>query len=348
MDTRAIARRFASRMIAHRNALAGKAEDAMQVQFALHQAASMLDEHRDAQRKAAGQVLENWEGARAEQFEKKSDRLARQIKLTSASSTQAEKVVAGVTGTLTSGHTAAQRLIDEYVEKVTPALETAVKSGDRAAMMKAVAAAADLEPEYARESAGNLRRVKGELDDAARRLRGLAREIEDDGVADPRTRRTQDGRKKHGDGTTRPTAARGRVRKIVSAARGEIGTRENPPGSNRNPYGPDTFWCSSFATAMWRRAGVDIPILPFTGDVYRWGQRNGKAYGNGNLSRNVRPGDVLLFGTGPESPQTSKHIGIVEKVDGNTVTLIEGNSGDAVRRNTHQLSSTTFYGGVHP
>lgn len=98
---------------------------------------------------------------------------------------------------------------------------------------------------------------------------------------------------------------------------------------------------------MWRKAGVKIPVLPFTGDVYRWGQHHDKAYGKEQLKQ-AKPGDVLLFGTGPQSPQTSTHIGIVEKVEGNRVTLIEGNSGDRVRRNTHVLSPSTFYGGVHP
>jgi hypothetical protein len=57
---------------------------------------------------------------------------------------------------------------------------------------------------------------------------------------------------------------------------------------------------------------------------------------------------VLLFGTGPESPSTSTHIGIVESVDGDQVTMIEGNSSDQVQRVTHTLSGDTFYGGVHP
>jgi cell wall-associated NlpC family hydrolase len=328
-------------MIAHRNALAGKADDAMRVQFALHQAGSALEDQRDATRTAAGKALGHWDGATSEQFERRSDRLAEQIRMTASISTQAEKVVAGASSALVTGHTAAQRLIDEYVTKATALLDKGVASGSRAALMKAVAAAADLEPGYTRESVRNVRRVKAELDEAKRQLRALERKIEDDGVADPR-----EARRGGGGGTTKPSGSK--VRKIVSAARGEIGVRETPPGSNRNPYGPTTYWCSSFATAMWRRAGVDIPVLPFTGDVYRWGQRHGKAYGNGDLKQNVRPGDVLLFGTGPQSPATSKHIGIVEKVDGDTVTLIEGNSGDQVRRNTHQLSSTKFYGGVHP
>ncbi|MCX2951579.1 CHAP domain-containing protein [Lentzea sp. NEAU-D7] len=340
MDTRAIAREFAARMVGHRNALAGKADDAMRVQFALHQAGSALEDQQDAVRKAAGNALGHWEGANAEQFERRSDRLAKQIRMTASISAQAEKVVAGASSALVTGHTAAQRLVDEYVTKASAVLDAGVASGSQAALMKAVAAAADLEPRYTRESVRNVRQVKAELDEAERRLRALEKAVEDDGIADPRAAR------RGGGGATRPSGAK--VRKIVSAARGEIGTRESPPGSNRNPYGPTTFWCSSFATAMWRKAGVDIPILPFTGDVYRWGQRHGKAYGNGDLKQNVRPGDVLLFGTGPQSPSTSKHIGIVEKVEGGTVTLIEGNSGDQVRRNTHQLSSTKFYGGVHP
>ncbi|MEU7481710.1 CHAP domain-containing protein [Lentzea sp. NPDC042327] len=344
MDTRAMALQFARRMVGHRNALAGKADDAMRVQFALHQAGSALEDQRDAVRKAAGTALGHWQGANSEQFERRSDRLGKQLRMTAAAGTEAEKVVAGASSALLTGHTAAQRLVDEYVTKAAALLDAGVASGSRAALMKAVAAAADLEPQYTRESVRTVRQVKAELDEAGRKLRALTKEIQDDGIADPRAARRGGGG--GGGGATKLSGAK--VRKIVSAARGEIGTRENPPGSNRNPYGPTTFWCSSFATAMWRRAGVDIPVLPFTGDVYRWGQRNGKAYGNGDLKQHVRPGDVLLFGTGPQSPATSKHIGIVEKVDGNTVTLIEGNSGDQVRRNTHQLSSTKFYGGVHP
>ena len=100
-------------------------------------------------------------------------------------------------------------------------------------------------------------------------------------------------------------------------------------------------------TWTWRKAGVNIPILPFTGDVYDWGKDKGLAYGTNNFDQ-VRPGDALLFGTGPQSPETSTHIGIVDSVHGNQVTLIEGNSSDKVQRVTHTLSASTFYGGVHP
>ncbi len=133
--------------------------------------------------------------------------------------------------------------------------------------------------------------------------------------------------------------------KILDVARNELGFEEGP--GDENKYGPSAAWCSSFATWVWRESGVDIPSLPFTGDVYTWGDERGLAYDSSNLSQ-TRPGDVLLFGTGPESTSTSTHIGIVESVDGDQVTLIEGNSSDRVQRVTHSLSSGKFYGGVHP
>ena len=133
--------------------------------------------------------------------------------------------------------------------------------------------------------------------------------------------------------------------KILDVARGELGYAEGPGDANK--YGPSAAWCSSFATWVWRESGVDIPALPFTGDVYTWGQERGLAYDANNLGQ-ARPGDVLLFGSGPESTSTSTHIGIVESVDGDQVTLIEGNSRDRVQRVTHSLSGGEFYGGVHP
>ncbi|MEJ2857293.1 MULTISPECIES: CHAP domain-containing protein [unclassified Saccharothrix] len=329
-----MAKHFAESMIGHRNLLAGKAEDAVKVQYALNRTAEALTEGHEDHRKASRTVLDNWKGPNSDGFEKRSGRIGRQLRVTADAARDAEKVVAGVSATLTTNHTRARQAVEEYLDKAVRILDAGVAVGTRAALLKAVAAAADLEPRYTKETAGAVRQARAELETAARKLKALEHEVEHDGIADPR-------------GRTRPSRVRerGRVRTILAKARGELGTRENPPGSNRNPYGPTAAWCSSFATAMWRKAGVDIPLLPFTGDVFRWGQRNGKAYTN---LQQVRPGDVLLFGTGPQSTATSKHIGIVEKVHGGTVTLIEGNSGDSVRRNTHKLSSATFYGGVHP
>jgi peptidoglycan DL-endopeptidase CwlO len=374
VDTREIALQFAHRMVAHRNKLAGRTDDALQVQFALHQAAETIEQQHAGHRTAATAALEQWDGTTSERFEKRTNRLGRQLRITGEAGRDAERIVADTSAALAGGHATARRIVDEFVDRASTVLGTGLGvsgAGAPAALMRAVAAVSDLEQQYTRESVANLRRVNGELKEAARRLRSLERRVEHDGIVDPGSgRRPGNGGKPGGSGGKpgngggpggsgggpgsggsggRPggSGSTARGREVVAAARQEIGTRENPPGSNRNPYGPTAAWCSSFATAMWRRAGVDIPILPFTGDVFTWGQENGKAYGKNSLDE-ARPGDVLLFGTGPGSTSTSTHIGIVEKVDGNTVTLIEGNSGDAVRRRTHTLSSATFYGGVHP
>lgn len=132
---------------------------------------------------------------------------------------------------------------------------------------------------------------------------------------------------------------------ILRIARNQLGYREH--GNNCTKYGPCEEWCALFTTWVWQHAGVHIPSYAFTGDVYRWGQRHHLAYGKQALSR-AKPGDVLLFGTGPANTRTSTHIGLVEKVAGHRVTLIEGNSANMVRRRSYTLSGHTFYGGVRP
>ncbi|WP_410585885.1 CHAP domain-containing protein [Amycolatopsis sp. lyj-23] len=335
MDTAALARSFAKDLIAHRNKLAGKAEDAVRAEYALHQVAGALDAQHDAYHKERTTVLENWHGHGADGFRHHSAKLTKELRTTGEAGAAAERVVAHVASTVDSGHTAVQRLVDEYTTQAKQVLDAGVAAGTQAALMRAVGHAADLAPRYTRQSASTLRHVDAELKAAAEKLHELRKDLVHDGVADKAAK------------TTHPSKVPGRGAEIVHAARKELGTRENPPGSNRNPYGPTAAWCSSFATAMWRKAGVKIPVLPFSGDVYHWGQRNGHAYGKNSLHE-AKPGDVLIFGTGPQSTATSTHIGIVEKVEGNQVTMIEGNSGDAVRRNTHTLSASTFYGGVHP
>ncbi|WP_103349000.1 CHAP domain-containing protein [Amycolatopsis sp. CA-128772] len=330
MDTAALARSFAEDLIAHRNSLAGKAEDAVRAEYALHRVATALDDQHDAYHRESTAVLGHWHGRGAGGFRHTSAKLTKELRVTGAAGAAAEKVVAHVASTVDSGHTAVQRLVDEYTTKAAQVLDAGVAAGTPAALMRAVGHVADLVPHYTRQSTATLRHVRAELEASAKKLDALRKDLTHDHA---------------GDKPAHPAAGPGT--EIVHAARKELGTRENPPGSNRNPYGPTAAWCSSFATAMWRKAGVKIPVLPFSGDVFHWGQRNGHAYGKQSLHE-ARPGDVLIFGTGPQSTATSTHIGIVEKVEGNRVTMIEGNSGDAVRRNTHTLSASTFYGGVHP
>lgn len=136
--------------------------------------------------------------------------------------------------------------------------------------------------------------------------------------------------------------------KIVNSARAEIGTKET--GENCQKYSPQCVsWCALFALSHWEKAGVQVDNeqFAFTGNVYQAGKEKGTAFEKEQLGT-AKPGDVLLFGTGPSSPSTSKHIGVVEKVSGDKVTTIEGNADDQVQRKEHKLSPDTFYAGVRP
>ncbi len=353
MDSRVIARKVADQLVAHRNKLAGKAEDAYRAQAALEATARAVAQHHADHKKSAGTATAHWEGKPATGFDRKAKKMTSALSVTSAASTKGAEIVAATAASLDTNHRAVANLVEEYTTKAAAVIDGARAvhgAGQRAALLTAVGQVVDLVRTYTNESTKHLRTVQGQMKDAAAELRRLERRVEHDGFVDPGQRKKKPaaghGGADRGDKGGKGGDKGGKLgREIIDRAKSQLGYHEG--AGNQNKYGPTGAWCSNFATWAWQKSGVDIGILPFTGDVYEWGQDRGLAYGKNNLDA-ARPGDVLLFGTGPQSPQTSTHIGIVESVHGNQVTLIEGNSADQVRRVTHTLSSSTFYGGVHP
>ena len=55
-----------------------------------------------------------------------------------------------------------------------------------------------------------------------------------------------------------------------------------------------------------------------------------------------KPGDIIFFDW--EQDGITDHVGIVESSDGSIVHTIEGNSGDAVRRNAYDIRSNVIFG----
>ncbi|MCL5886473.1 MAG: CHAP domain-containing protein, partial [Actinobacteria bacterium] len=111
---------------------------------------------------------------------------------------------------------------------------------------------------------------------------------------------------------------------IVDIASSQIAPATQP-GTFCNPYGPCEPWCALFATWVWRSAGVPIPIYSFTGSIYDWGLLNGKVLPPNALPQ---PGDIVLYGTGPQTVNTSVHAGIVAQVwPGGAIDTIEGDAG---------------------
>ncbi|HUI04846.1 MAG TPA: CHAP domain-containing protein [Acidimicrobiales bacterium] len=115
---------------------------------------------------------------------------------------------------------------------------------------------------------------------------------------------------------------------VVAIASEQVGPdTNNAQGAYCNPYGPCEPWCSLFVTWVWRQAGVPVPPIPFTGNLYTWAARS---TGVRPPTALPAPGDALLFGSGPANTATSVHTGIVAQVwpDGAVVT-IEGDAGPA-------------------
>jgi cell wall-associated NlpC family hydrolase len=360
MDTGQLATLFAGEMKTHQGKLAGKAGEAQAAQHALEKAARDIMEQHDAQRKAAQSLLTHWDGTAADAFEGKSAKFGDNLTVTAEASVRGARIVSEVTEALAGRHGATGALVDEFVKKAEAYLKAGAAlagQGAPGALLKALAEVTDLAGKYLKESAGHLKGARDEMAEAARKLKALEHDLDTDGVADPGKAhdKPHPGKGKehhphkpgHEPGHTKPSESK-KVHEILANARKNLGYHEGP--NNRNKWGPTGQpWCSYFATSMWREAGVDIPKYGFTGDVYKWGERHHLAYGKHDLAKQVRPGDAILFGTGP-SWAGSEHIGIVEKVDGNKITTIEGNSSDQVMRHTYTLprDAHRFYGGVHP
>jgi hypothetical protein len=139
---------------------------------------------------------------------------------------------------------------------------------------------------------------------------------------------------------------------ILNAVSGEVGVKEQPPGSNDSPriaqyrqatagsgVGP---WCAYFTSWAAREAGVPLGDsgqgFGRVDDVYAWAQKAGKAIPNTGGDVKPQPGDLIVW---------DEHIGVVESVlpDGRIQT-VEGNSSDAVSRRTHDASGDGAIGYV--
>jgi hypothetical protein len=156
---------------------------------------------------------------------------------------------------------------------------------------------------------------------------------------------------------------------IVRIAESQLGTAENPLGSNCNPYGPCEQWCSLFVAWVWKKAGVPLhgptATYAYSGTIYEWAKAHEggpfavTAPGDPPLSTpeangarvlppsaTPAPGDAVLYGSGP-GPGESDHVGIVERVfPGGQITTIDGNFGDRVARSGPFLPSEAVRWGM--
>jgi hypothetical protein len=111
---------------------------------------------------------------------------------------------------------------------------------------------------------------------------------------------------------------------IVDIAASQLGPSKDG-GNYCNPYGPCEEWCALFATWAWEKAGIRIPRYAFVGNVYDWARKHASVI---PVTAKPAAGDLVLYGTGPQTVATSPHMGVVAQVwpDG-AIDTIEGDSG---------------------
>lgn len=119
---------------------------------------------------------------------------------------------------------------------------------------------------------------------------------------------------------------------VLKIAAWQLGVLENPAGSNRQKYGEaygmnGQPWCVMFVWWVFREAGFNLRKTASCTDLSNAYKAAGQWVASG-----YKPGDIVMFDfTGKRSK--TEHCGIVEKVNGNTLTTIEGNTGTASNAN---------------
>lgn len=115
--------------------------------------------------------------------------------------------------------------------------------------------------------------------------------------------------------------------RVLAIARGELGNKEDPAGSNRTKYGKwfglDGYaWCVMFIMWVFWKAGA-LGLLPkrtaSCGDLMNAAKKAGQW-----VTEDYRPGDVVIYDF-PGGAATD-HCGIVESVRPDYVIAIEGNT----------------------
>ena len=162
--------------------------------------------------------------------------------------------------------------------------------------------------------------------------------------------------------TTPAPAASSQRERIVAQARAWLGRKESD-GSHKeiidvyNSHKPlargyavtyTDAWCATFVSAVAIKCGV-TDILPTEcgcGQMIQLFQKLGEWIENDAYVPS--PGDVIFYdwqdsGSG-DNTGWPDHVGIVEKVSGNTITVIEGNKSSAVGRRTLQVNGKYIRG----
>jgi hypothetical protein len=150
-------------------------------------------------------------------------------------------------------------------------------------------------------------------------------------------------------------AEQGKLRlKALAQMKKLIGTKEDPPRSNKTPvgawYGVQDEWCAMAVTMAYVNAGSTgfargsrWAFVPYIVSAARTGQHGL------TVTTDPKPGDLVCFDLdGSNFAGRKNHIGMFEKATGpNTFQTIEANVSDTCKRMSHSRNSPTKMVFVH-
>ncbi len=150
------------------------------------------------------------------------------------------------------------------------------------------------------------------------------------------------------------------AKKVVEQAQAWLGKNENNgshkeiidiynkrkplPRGYKVKYTDD--WCATFVSAVFLALGYDFVAECSCGQMIALLQAKG--IWDENDARTPKPGEIIFYdwqdsGSG-DNRGWPEHVGIVEKVSGNTITVIEGNLSNAVGRRNLAINGKNIRG----
>ena len=126
------------------------------------------------------------------------------------------------------------------------------------------------------------------------------------------------------------------VQDVITTARHELGTVEDPPNTNRVKYntwyyghevsGPDYPWCCTFIAWLFKRDQSLCKKTALCADLLEWFEARSQ------IVKTPQPGDIVFFRYSTNKRRTN-HVGLVIAVNGKNITTIEGNTSTSSQDN---------------
>lgn len=133
---------------------------------------------------------------------------------------------------------------------------------------------------------------------------------------------------------------------LVNVALSQIGNIGGEPYWRWYGFNGRVEWCATFVSWVANECGyIETGVIPKFASCrvgVQWFKDRGQWRDSGYIPK---PGDIIFFDWSANGiTGTADHVGIVEKVDGNTIYTVEGNSSDACNERRYTIDDTEVMG----